>query len=646
MGTNLTFSSGTGTSLTLSGALTSASATHPTLIFSSGTGTSLALSNTLGFSSATGTSLSLATLTSSNLTFASGTGTSLTITGAFSCGSFSQSAASLNTLAFTSGTGTSLTLSSTLTLNGNLNMSSSATATMGNLVTNGTLTQIAKSANKYVEVKTDVSNQCILNFHSNESTVNSYDAQIACYNAGTGDGTASLNYGGSNHRFAGDVTINTGNLILTQGNLSQSTSATATLGVLTTLAPRTYLCKQATGRFLEVAADVADSCYLDFHSKDSNAATVDYDARILATGGNAGSSGGASMSYYAYAHHLYCQNTSISRNGTNKFFEFNTTTSNQCTLNFHSNESTLNVYDGQIVCNNAGSGNGTANVTYNAANHYFNGAVIGNNDVTASGSLYCDTISTRVNQWINHSPIYIAGGYGSDTTGGSRYYYLTAGGLNNTTNNVSLNWSIRAQHDIWCSGGNVYVTSDQRTKTNVKTMQDCQSLLQKIGQPVQFMYIESGRQSYGFIAQEVEPHLPFAVSKSSNFIPSICKHCPCKYDPTTDQLEINVEYEGPLIRLVDSKDKALEVECTKSPDNTILIPNWSTHTPTHEFDDHEIFLFGTKVDDLRVLSYDGVFSIGIVAIQELIQENQELKSRVTNLEERLARLEDLIGQKH
>ena len=64
-----------------------------------------------------------------------------------------------------------------------------------------------------------------------------------------------------------------------------------------------------TGRYLEVGTDSANYCYIDFHSNDAD--TVDYDSRILSSGGTSTQGNGA-LNYYATSHSF---NGTVSING-------------------------------------------------------------------------------------------------------------------------------------------------------------------------------------------------------------------------------------------------------------------------------------------------------------------------------------------
>lgn len=53
----------------------------------------------------------------------------------------------------------------------------------------------------------------------------------------------------------------------------------------------------------------------------------------------------------------------------------------------------------------------------------------------------------------------------------------------------------------------------------------------------------------------------------------------------------------------------------------------------------QVFVFGKKVDDFRVVDYDQLFDMNISATQQLAAENQDLNARIAALEEAVAALQ-------
>jgi hypothetical protein len=69
------------------------------------------------------------------------------------------------------------------------------------------------------------------------------------------------------------------------------------------------------GRYIELDAQVADEARLDFHLLDSSE-SIDYDARIVSTGGISNDVGGGTLSFYA-SQFIFHNNILISNGTTN-----------------------------------------------------------------------------------------------------------------------------------------------------------------------------------------------------------------------------------------------------------------------------------------------------------------------------------------
>jgi hypothetical protein len=75
---------------------------------------------------------------------------------------------------------------------------------------------------------------------------------------------------------------------------------------------------------------------------------------------------------------------------------------------------------------------------------------------------------------------------------------------------------------FWCdyngnvtASGNITAYSDQRLKTNIETIANPLELVNKL-RGVTFDWIETGKHSYGLIAQEVEQVIPELVLETTN----------------------------------------------------------------------------------------------------------------------------------
>ena len=72
-------------------------------------------------------------------------------------------------------------------------------------------------------------------------------------------------------------------------------------------------------------------------------------------------------------------------------------------------------------------------------------------------------------------------------------------------------------------------------------------------------------------------------------------------------------------------------------DTEFVIDDWT-------FDTEKVFVYGKQVDDFRAVDYDRIFTLGIGAIQELSKENDQLKSELQSLKEKMDRIEAMLAQ--
>ena len=97
------------------------------------------------------------------------------------------------------------------------------------------------------------------------------------------------------------------------------------------------------------------------------------------------------------------------------------------------------------------------------------------------------------------------------------------------------------------ASGNITAYSDARLKTNVKTIQNARELRKKL-RGVTFDWIESGKHSYGLIAQEVEAHIPELVLEVKE----------CSTDPNSKTIK-TVDYSKLVSVLIQDGNEQDEV---------------------------------------------------------------------------------------
>ncbi len=158
-----------------------------------------------------------------------------------------------------------------------------------------------------------------------------------------------------------------------------------------------------------------------------------------------------------------------------------------------------------------------------------------------------------------------------------------------------------------------------------------------------YRYIDvagKGRQhKKGVIAQDVEKVYPDAVRVTSNFIPNVYAMADgAVYNDTTHELTVTLPKPhdfaaGDVVRIITAEAGTMDksVAAIINDDTFVLC---GIEMPLNQ-----VFVFGKKVDDFRVVDYDQLFNMNISATQQLAAENQDLNARIAALEEAVAALQ-------
>jgi hypothetical protein len=243
---------------------------------------------------------------------------------------------------------------------------------------------------------------------------------------------------------------------------------------------------------------------------------------------------------------------------------------------------------------------------------------------------------------------------------------------------------------IYAAGGIVSTTSiacvtfssfsDVRIKKNIETYPSnvLDLLLQFRIVSYDHIDFKNGHVKAGLVAQEVEQIVPSCVNRRAEYIPNIYSLGTHSLDG--DNVVITVIDENGVPKDVSGVEigasrkislKVLKNGTTEHDVNEEIITQTSTQFTVRKWEnycaDDKVFVYGTEVDDFRVLDKDVISMIGIKAIQELagkvtsqasqIQElsekatsqatlvqelaaeNTQMKSQLASLEARLAALE-------
>ena len=217
-------------------------------------------------------------------------------------------------------------------------------------------------------------------------------------------------------------------------------------------------------------------------------------------------------------------------------------------------------------------------------------------------------------------------------------------GASNTNGPVVAFYSIGSSGRIRASEFNAI--SDKRVKTNLEESSYSDDL-ETIGKmkTYEYEYIDQKFQKRnprkGVIAQELEEVYPKAISKCTDFVPNIYKV------GSVAGKEISVEFEehedikaGTNVKLmvykIENDEGEIAIFEIESVENNKLVL-------VEEFDLNkyydEMFVIGTEVKDFRNVSNDDILIISVGAIKQLKSENDELKSQMQSILERLEALE-------
>ena len=244
------------------------------------------------------------------------------------------------------------------------------------------------------------------------------------------------------------------------------------------------------------------------------------------------------------------------------------------------------------------------------------------------------------------------------------YKYTSTGQFSNTTNPDTI--QMKVEHGIWASI--FYAASDRRIKKNIIPY-DATNVLQTLQQikPVTYQYIDQARHQeieYGFVAQDIEPVLPYAVTKGIDYIPNIYDLADWSTltqsttlltlrNKTTEDIEVNDE-----LKILDLQERPLTLQVMDKTTQTMTVnANLKEIVAPYEPSKQEeqsssysntVFVYGKKVDDLQVVDKDAIFSVGIAAMQEIdhiahehatrlhehqhiLEEIKQMKNKIKNM---------------
>jgi len=198
-------------------------------------------------------------------------------------------------------------------------------------------------------------------------------------------------------------------------------------------------------------------------------------------------------------------------------------------------------------------------------------------------------------------------------------------------------YSLKTSERVLVKG--VTITSDKRLKENIEisSKQENLKVLEKI-KISDYNLIGNSNKEKKIIAQDLEKVFPQAVSKIVDFIPNINKHVFIK-NLGKDSIEIDLNnhnlVSGDELRFKIFKRNNQYID-QQSID--LFVKKVEKEKIFLEYSDNcnlqvgqKIYLFGKKVQDVRMIDYQEVFCLNVSATQELLERVRKLEDIILNL---------------
>jgi hypothetical protein len=258
---------------------------------------------------------------------------------------------------------------------------------------------------------------------------------------------------------------------------------------------------------------------------------------------------------------------------------------------------------------------------------------------------------------------------------------LTENGSSPLSSRASL-ISIVSDESIWIRGWRLWVTSDQRIKTNIVNLNaDKMINVFRHLRPISFDFIDPmknyGKKHFGFIAQEVNEILPEGISLNTDVIPNNMKKgeidqkskIETSFTLKPDDADITLQYlllttDTPLIFDISNSYSSANIykfkiyggeKWTKEQDIYIrldynVIDDKYTYVIGLKKDAYDVvitestlFVYGQYVNDLHILDQDTIYTVATAALQEVDRQQQADKVRIAELENQVSNLEAKVS---
>ena len=199
--------------------------------------------------------------------------------------------------------------------------------------------------------------------------------------------------------------------------------------------------------------------------------------------------------------------------------------------------------------------------------------------------------------------------------------------------------------------------SDERIKKNIVDISDNEALeiLRQI-QPKKYEYKDVLNKPigiiYGYIAQQIDEVLPYAVSKFTEYIPNVYNiadvsmNAENKYTLNINNYDTaNLDPSSTVLKIFDGCFNEIIVNIDSIVDGSnIVIEEDISYADLH--DNRKVFVHGQEVNDFRILNKEAINVITLSSLQELDrqftqlkQENETLQTELSSIKNRLDALE-------
>ena len=183
----------------------------------------------------------------------------------------------------------------------------------------------------------------------------------------------------------------------------------------------------------------------------------------------------------------------------------------------------------------------------------------------------------------------------------------------------STNLSFKTSHSIQV-GTNIINDSDKRIKTNIhnSSLKEDYELIKQII-PVYYDYIDNtkhNKTTRGLIAQEIETIIPEAVEEISDFIPNIMETVQIKNNIIISRKMTSILTKNDIIKIIyNNKEYLLVITNVNILTDTITVNNFS-----YSNCNINIFVYGTKIDNYKVLNYNYINNVMLGAVKYIIEK--------------------------